>query len=152
LGALKDHEHYFRVAILFLLGVAAFLTFRAVMVPNGFGAYGHYRPGALADNRARTISFAGRAACEECHSDVAELRAGSRHEKIGCEACHGPLAGHAADPVAVTPKLPDAAVLCLTCHQVNAARPADFPQIDTEEHAGDSPCTSCHRPHHPETS
>jgi hypothetical protein len=151
-GLFKDREHYLRVAILLVAGLAAFLVFRAVMVPKGFGMYGHYREGALEDNRARPIAFAGRAACEECHADVAELRVGSRHERVNCEACHGALAAHAADPGAVVPKLPDAGTLCLTCHAQNVARPQSFPQVDPKDHAGDDPCTSCHRPHHPETT
>jgi len=65
------------------------------MMPKDFGQYGHYRPGALADNAAMPISFAGRAACEECHADVVEGRAGHKHEHVGCEACHGALAAHA---------------------------------------------------------
>ena len=151
-GLLKDREHYLRVAILLVVGLGAFLTFRALTMPRGFGKYGHYREGALADNRARTPAFAGRAACEECHTDVAELRVGSRHERVNCEACHGALAAHAADPGAITPKLPDAGSLCLTCHAQNVARPVSFPQVDPKDHAGDDPCISCHRPHHPETS
>jgi hypothetical protein len=152
LGVFKDREHYVRAAILFAVGVAAFLGVRAVLVPKGFGAYGHYRSGALADNRARKFSFAGHAACEECHTDVAELRTGSRHEQVGCEACHGPLARHAEDPDAVAPTLPDPATLCLRCHLENVSRPAGFPQVNPRDHAGDETCTSCHRPHHPETS
>jgi hypothetical protein len=151
-GLFKDREHYLRAAILFGLGVAFFLGFRAVMVPKGFGIHGHYRDGALADNRARALSFAGHAACGECHGDVVELRVGSKHQRVNCEACHGPLAAHAADPTAVTPKLPDAAKLCLTCHAENVARPETFPQVDPKDHAGDDPCTTCHRPHHPETT
>jgi hypothetical protein len=151
-GLFKDREHYLRAAILLAAGVAAFLVFRTIMVPKGFGMYGHYREGALTDNRARALVFAGRSACEECHADVAELRMGSRHERVNCEACHGALAAHAVDPGAVTPKLPEGGSLCLTCHAQNVARPVSFPQVDPQDHAGNDPCTSCHRPHHPETS
>jgi hypothetical protein len=44
---------------------------------------------------------------------------------------------------------PDAAVLCVRCHQANVARPAGFPQKDRAEHAGDEVCTTCHVAHHP---
>jgi hypothetical protein len=146
----KDYEHFLRAAVLFGLGLALFLTFRGFMVPKGFGAYGHFRPGALEDVRSRPVSYAGRAACEECHSDVVALRQGSKHERINCETCHGALAAHAQDPAAVTPVLPDPARLCLTCHAQNVARPGTFPQISPEEHAGTQACKDCHRPHHPE--
>jgi len=146
----KDVEHFVRAAILFGIGIIIFLVVRSVMVPKDFGAYGHYRAGALADNAARPISFAGRAACEECHSDVAESRTGHKHEHVGCEACHGALAEHAQDPSGAKSTLPDAKTLCRNCHQANVARPAGFPQVDADEHSGGEICTSCHQPHHPE--
>lgn len=146
----KDVEHFVRAAILFGIGIIVFLVVRSVMVPKDFGEYGHYRAGALADNAARPISFAGRAACEECHSDVVESRAGHKHEHVGCEACHGALAAHAENPDGTKPTLPDATTLCRNCHQANVARPASFPQVDADEHSGGEICTSCHQPHHPE--
>ncbi len=146
----KDVEHFVRAAILFGVGIVLFLILRAAMIPKDFGQYGHYRPGALADNAAMPISFAGRAACEECHADVVEGRAGHRHEHVGCEACHGALAAHAADPSGSQPELPDAKTLCRSCHERNVARPAAFPQVDGDEHSGGEVCTSCHQPHHPE--
>jgi hypothetical protein len=150
-GKQRDIEHFLRAALLFGIGLVLFLVVRGFLVPKDFGAMGHFRPGALDDNRARPVAFAGRAACEECHGEVAELRKGSKHERINCEACHGALAAHAQDPGAVTPALPDAGKLCLTCHLQNVARPAAFPQISPEDHAGTQACTECHRPHHPET-
>jgi hypothetical protein len=146
----KDVEHFVRAAILFGVGIVLFLILRAAMIPKDFGQYGHYRPGALADNAARPISFAGRAACEECHADVVESRAGHKHEHVGCEACHGALAAHADDPSGAKPELPDAKTLCRSCHERNVARPPAFPQVDGDEHSGGEVCTSCHQPHHPE--
>lgn len=147
---LKDVEHFIRAAILFGLGLTLFLVVRGMLIPKDFGQYGHYRPGALADNQARALSFAGRSACEECHSEVVDERKGSRHDRVNCEACHGALAAHAEDPTAVKPSLPDVAALCRTCHEKLVGRPMSFPQVDVKDHAGDETCTSCHRPHHPE--
>jgi hypothetical protein len=146
----KDREHYLRAALLFGAGVALFLFARGFFVPRDFGLYGHFRPGALADNRSRPVAFAGMKACEECHDDVVKTREGSKHRQVHCEACHGALAAHAQDPSAVTPVPPEAKTLCLVCHLANSARPASFPQIDPVEHAGADPCLSCHGPHHPE--
>jgi hypothetical protein len=142
-------DHLARMAVLFLAGFAAFLVLKAVFVPAGFGAYGHYRAGALDENRARPVVYAGRAACVECHSDVPDAAKGGRHEGIRCEACHGPLAAHAGDPGEHQAVRPDAKALCATCHAPNVARPARFPQVDAAEHAGDEPCTSCHAAHKP---
>ena len=49
-------EHLVRVAGLFLAGVVVFVVLQALLIPEGFGLYGHYRAGALADNRARPFS------------------------------------------------------------------------------------------------
>jgi hypothetical protein len=150
MGAVFGHKgHLARVAALFLAGIAAFLVLQALLVPKGFGVYGHYRAGALEDNRARALSYAGRAACVECHADAADAAKGGRHEGVRCEACHGPLARHAEDPAAQKAVKPDPRVLCVRCHQANVARPARFAQIDAAEHAGQESCTTCHVAHNP---
>jgi len=146
---LKDTEHLFRLAALFLAGVVVFLVARALLVPDTFGTWGHYRAAAVAEAAARAPVHAGRDACAECHADVLDARAGGAHERIGCEACHGSLASHVADPAAVTPVLPAVNELCLTCHRVLEARPEWFPTVDPDDHAGGDPCDACHDPHAP---
>ncbi len=148
----KDKEHLVRMAALFLVALGLFLVLRALLVPKGFGTYGHYREGALSDMASRPLHFAGRKACEECHSDIADQRKGSKHEKVSCEGCHGPLAEHAADPDKLKPVKPDPKTLCLVCHSENVAKPKGFPQVDPKDHGDGGPCTSCHKPHHPEVS
>jgi hypothetical protein len=143
-------QHLVRAAVLLLAGVGVFLVARAAFVPKGFGTYGHYRAGALLDNQNRPLHFAGRAACEECHTDVVAVRHGSKHERIGCEACHGPQAAHAADPGAETPKRPDAKTICLRCHMQKVTAPASFPQVNPKDHGDNQACNTCHPPHHPE--
>jgi hypothetical protein len=148
----KDAEHLFRMAALFLAGLALFLIARALLVPRDFYELGHFRAGALADNMARPIAFAGREACETCHPDVVDERKGSRHAAIACEACHGALAKHADDPASLKPVRPDPGTLCLKCHQQEMAKPRTFKQVNPQEHMGGEPCVSCHKPHHPETA
>ena len=147
---LKDREHLARMAALFLAGVVIFLIARALLVPKDFYEYGHFRTGALADNAARPMAFAGREACESCHPDVVDVRKGSRHATLGCEACHGALAKHADDPGRVKPVRPDARKVCLVCHRQDVAKPKGFKQVSPQEHMGGEPCSSCHKPHHPE--
>lgn len=142
-------EHLVRVAALFAAGVLVFVVLQALLVPEGFGLYGHYRAGALDDNRARPMAFAGRAACVECHEDAAAAAKGGGHERVRCEACHGPLQAHAEDPTAQKAEKPDSRTLCVRCHQASVARPAHFPQVDRAEHAGEEACTTCHVAHHP---
>lgn len=148
----RDREHLVRMAVLFAAGIAVFVVMRVVLVPADFGEYGHYRAGALADNASVVPVYAGRDACADCHEDVVASRQGSLHAQVGCEACHGALGAHAADPGEVQPVLLEATPLCLHCHARSVARPASFPQVDAEEHAGGDPCTDCHLPHHPEIS
>lgn len=145
---MKNREHLFRMAGLFVIGFLAFVGARAVFVPKGFGVYGHYRAGALEDNRAFPLVHAGRAACADCHSDQPDALKTSRHAKVGCEACHGALAVHADDPSKLTPKRPDPATLCLGCHMANAAKPATFKQISPKDHP-EGVCNECHDPHSP---
>jgi hypothetical protein len=147
-------EHLVRMAGLFVVGLVVFLLVRAAFVPKDFGEYGHYRAGALDDNRDRPLVYAGGTACEACHSDVADTRKGSKHAGIGCETCHGPQAQHAGadDPGTFKPKRPDPKTICLMCHLENAAKPAKFPQVNPKDHGDGQPCASCHKPHRPEIS
>jgi len=149
---LRESQHLVRAALLFAAVFILFLVARAALVPKDFGQLGHYRAGALGDARTHPLSFAGRAACGECHGDVVEARKGGKHERIGCEACHGALASHAADPTAAKPAPPDAGTICLVCHLSNLAKPSGFPQVDPKEHAGGEACSTCHKPHHPDFS
>ncbi len=148
-GLLEHKGPLARVGALFLLGLVGFAVLRALLVPAGFGRHGHYRAGALDDNANRALAHAGRAACLDCHADAADAARGGPHEHVRCEACHGALARHAADPTEQKAVRPEPRVLCVRCHQANVARPATFPQIDAADHAGGESCTSCHKAHDP---
>jgi hypothetical protein len=146
----ESSRHLVRLAGLFGLGLCAFLVVRWLLMPEGFGVYGHYRAGALADNRERAPLYAGQAACVECHTDVGEARAVGRHARLSCEGCHGPLASHAVDPGAGTGVAkPDGREGCVRCHARNSSRPPGFPQVVVVEHAEEGACTACHQPHQP---
>jgi hypothetical protein len=146
---LEDAGHLVRLAAVFLALVALFVIARAALIPKDFGTYGHYRAGALADVRERPIAYAGRAACIDCHGDIDTVKQNGKHAGLACEACHGALAQHAADPQNVVPVEPDPKTLCLVCHRKNVAKPVQFPQVDPTEHAGSDPCGTCHKPHSP---
>ena len=149
---LRDYEHLIRMAALFVAGLAAFLIGRSLFVPADFGVYGHYRAGALDDARARPIAFAGQAACLECHGDVGEARQASRHARVSCESCHGPLASHAAGEPPLSPARPEGRQSCIACHAASRSKPAGFPQVAVADHAGDNRCIECHTPHAPKVS
>jgi len=145
---LKDAGHLLRFAGLFVIAFLVFWAIRGYVVPKTFGQYGHYRAAAMDEIAAHPARFAGHEACETCHSDVADVKNKGKHEGVNCEACHGPLAAHAADPTVTPPKL-DTAALCVRCHAASAARPKNFPQVAAEEHSSGVPCETCHQPHSP---
>jgi predicted CXXCH cytochrome family protein len=144
----KNREHLFRVAALFVIGTGLFFVAKAFLVPKDFGKYGHYRASAVDEAAARPISFAGQAACIECHSDVQEVRNTARHAKLSCESCHGPLASHASGDIP-KPARPEGRQICIGCHAANRSRPTAFPQVVIADHADDGPCIACHKPHAP---
>ena len=146
-GRFGHYQHVVRVASLFAIGFAVFVVIRAVLIPDDFGVLGFYRAGALDDVKAQAPVYAGQAVCVECHSDVGELRAAGAHATVSCEACHGPLASHAAD-FQVKPRALDPRSLCLQCHTAAAGKPPEFPQIVAADHF-EGACRDCHTPHSP---
>ena len=146
---LRDAGHLVRLVVVLLAGVLLFLILRNALVPPGFGQYGHYRPGALEDNRNRPVKFAGQTACAMCHDEVVQLRKTGKHAGVSCEACHGPQFQHTEDPTAHKPPRPQVAALCVRCHEADAAKPKRFPQVVSKEHSGGEPCGTCHKPHNP---
>jgi len=149
MSGLKDAGHLFRFAGLFVIAFLAFLLIRGYVVPKSFGQYGHYRGAAIGEIAAHQAKFAGHETCEGCHSDIHDTKIKGKHAHVNCEACHGALAIHAADPTAMTPVKPDTAVLCARCHTASAAKPKAFPQVDPADHSGGAPCQTCHNPHNP---
>ena len=148
----SDYVHLVRMAGLFVIGISAFVVLRWLLVPADFGVLGHYRAGAVADNMARPVVYAGQAVCVTCHAEVAEARAQGRHVRVACEACHGALAAHAAAPDGPAPVKPDPRQTCIRCHSANISKPASFPQVVPEEHAPEGSCAACHAVHNPKIS
>ena len=146
----KDKEHLVRMAGIFAAVAAMFFILQMMLVPKSFGLYGHYRADALKEERARPLTYAGRAQCARCHAPQVETQQSGKHASLGCEACHGALARHSADPKGVKAVRPDPKRLCATCHEKNAARPKWFKQVDTVEHSSGEACNSCHQPHAPQ--
>lgn len=145
----KDAGHLLRFAGLFVVAFLIFLVVRAYVVPKSFGKYGHYRAAAIDELAAHPLAFAGHQACQSCHTDIWDTKAKGKHAGVNCEACHGPLAKHVADPTSVIPPKLDTAVLCARCHTASAAKPKNFPQVDPAAHSSGVPCETCHNPHSP---
>jgi hypothetical protein len=145
----RDFDHLVRMAALFVAAAGFFAAARAALIPDGFGDLGHYRASAVEDNRKDPLVHAGREACRVCHAKPAHTLAGGAHARVGCEACHGPLARHAEAPAAHAAVRPDGRSRCVRCHERNETRPAAFPQVDPAEHAPEGACIDCHAAHAP---
>jgi hypothetical protein len=147
---LKESEHLVRLALVLAAAVLTFLVIRHAVVPRSFGEFGHYRGDALDEIRARPVSFAGKGVCETCHEDIMKIKSEGKHAGVACEACHGPTAAHTDDPIANHAVKPNRATLCVRCHEADPAKPKQFPQVVSKEHAGELSCGECHKPHSPE--
>ncbi len=138
------------MAIVFVVLISALVAARYKLRPKTFGEKGHYRAVALDTIKALPIHYAGREACEACHSDIFQTHLGGAHKTVACEVCHGPAAAHTESPTDVVLPKPNQREGCPLCHGYNPSRPTGFPQIDPQEHYADVPCISCHKPHQPE--
>ncbi|MFQ5593366.1 MAG: cytochrome c3 family protein [Anaerolineae bacterium] len=88
------------------------------------------------------------AECSRCHPEKFSQWGRSRHYVNSCENCHGPARAHLQTGAQLAVETsPD---LCKGCHGMLASRPGDFPQVDSQQHAGGWTCVSCHNPHQPE--
>lgn len=135
--------------VIFGLLITGLVIARQLLVPESFGRYGHYRADAVDEVATLPLAYAGYQACIECHSDVAEKRAGSNHRTVACETCHGPALQHVEAPDEFTPTAPRDRDFCPLCHGFNASRPSGFPQVIAERHHPGKVCKSCHDPHAP---
>ncbi len=134
--------------LLLLIGiVGSYSVARYFLTPTSFRQYGWYRGDALAELRARPVVFAGKKACDECHSDELAKLSKVAHKNLSCEACHGPRQAHAQDPDVKMEVLSFSH--CLRCHEENPSRPQSHKQIVSRTHYSGSKCIECHQPHAP---
>src|SRR5437660_986468 len=147
-----------QVLRLFLLAVGivtAYSIARYFLTPPSFRQYGWYRGEALAELRSREPVYAGRKACEECHSDEVQKLAKFEHKSLSCEGCHGVGQAHSDNPRKDNIDKSGYAA-CIRCHEANPSRPKWHKQIVSKNHfveskPGSKPslCTECHVPHAP---
>lgn len=144
--------------LLVVIGLAL-LIFAAgqLYVPADFGAqergymYGYHRAGNEQEAQKLVVMYRGNEACRDCHAEKLAKLVPSRHHRIPCEDCHGPIGNHPDNP----PKLAidRSRELCLRCHaglSMPSSQRNDLPRIDNLKHNPGTPCSDCHNPHHPE--
>jgi len=146
----QEATHLIRLAAVFACALIAFLVLRMALVPSDFGRYGHFRAGALDDNRKHPLGYAGHQACTICHEPVAQTKSQGKHAAVACEACHGPSFRHVEAMGGEKPRLGELRTLCRRCHEADAAKPKNFPQVIVAGHGGGAACSDCHQPHKPE--
>jgi hypothetical protein len=138
----------FRLLLLAIGIVVVYSVARYFLTPTSFRQYGWYRGEALAEVAAREPLFAGRQACDECHSDEVHKLAKYEHKTVSCESCHGVGRAHADNPDTPIPKLTFSH--CVRCHEADPSRPKWLKQITLRTHyASGQRCTECHVPHQP---
>ena len=145
----KMPPQLFRIVLLAVGIVGAYSVARYFLTPPSFGEYGWYRGAALAELATRDRVYAGKQACEECHSDEYQKLIKLEHKSLSCEACHGPGEAHVQNPD--NPDVKMAVLhysLCLRCHEANPSRPKWHKQIVSKNHYPGK-CTECHVPHSP---
>jgi hypothetical protein len=143
---MKMPPQILRLVLLTLAIVGSYLVARAFLTPPSFHEYGWFRGAALQEIAARTPLYAGKQACDECHSDKLQQMAKGAHKTLSCEACHGVSSQHAENPDILPVKLTGSH--CIRCHEANPSRPKWFKQIVVKDHYG-SNCIECHLPHQP---
>ncbi len=127
--------------------VAVYSTARYLLTPPSFGQYGWFRGDALQEIASKAPVYAGKQACDECHSEILQKLAKDKHKTISCESCHGVCEQHARNPDVEITKLTGSH--CLRCHEANPSRPAWMRQIIVKTHYTGQRCAGCHVPHQP---
>jgi hypothetical protein len=144
---LKLPPQFSRLVLLASAIIGSYLVARAFLVPQSFGQYGWYRGKALAEiANSRQPLFAGKQACDECHSDILQKLASDAHKTQSCEGCHGVCRDHANNPDVKPDKATGSH--CIRCHEADISRPKWLKQIVVKDHFGEN-CTECHQPHQP---
>src|SRR5579864_4482906 len=87
-----------RLCLLVVGIVVTYSIARYFLTPASFRQYGWYRGDALVEVATRDITYAGKKACDECHSDQVQKLLKNSHKSLSCEGCHGPGQAHADNP------------------------------------------------------
>ena len=127
--------------------VVVYFIARYFLTPTSFRQYGWFRGDALAEVAAHEPVFAGKKACDECHSDEYQKVAKFEHKTVSCESCHGVGRAHADNPDVAIAKF--AFSRCVRCHEADPSRPKWLKQINSRNHYTGQKCTECHLPHQP---
>jgi cytochrome subunit of sulfide dehydrogenase len=159
----SPRNHLYRLALLLIAAIAAFVWIKDWFVPAGWDEQKWFRSGVLEELKQQPLVFSGNRTCTEgCHGKtrkdhraIGYTLAAGVHMNLGCESCHGPLYQTGHDKLAPA-QIPRDSGLCLRCHDAVAARPRTvglFSDSLMAHQALDvkrnSNCIQCHDPHAP---
>ena len=164
-----------------LLGIVVLavggLLFKQLLLPDSFGAYGHYRPAAIEEEAQVLVRHGTNESCVKCHAWEAKMHKNGKHQTISCEFCHGPYADHVteheADPAIdwvmdrriiaeksgplPVKKDKEITMLCLRCHntEIKARSEEVIKTVAMPDHLKKQDvklthtCNQCHHVHAP---
>jgi len=148
--------HVWRPLFVVIAIVVCILLFRAVYVPDDFGAhdrgytFGYHRLSNEQEWKDFPAKYKGTEYCNECHDEkVAEVSV-AQHEMIPCENCHSAAFNHPDNPEKLA--IDRSRDLCIRCHStlfMPSSDRNDIPGIDPAEHNVGMECSDCHNPHNP---
>jgi hypothetical protein len=136
-----------RLVLLTVFIIGSYFVARLLLTPASFGQSGFYRADALSEIASQPVTFAGKKACDECHSDQLQTLEKGEHKTLSCETCHGPAQAHVENPDRPLEKLTFSH--CVRCHEASPSRPKWLKQIEPRDHYSGERCTECHLPHQP---
>jgi len=153
--------HLYRLGIILVVFVVAFLAAKEWATPDSWDYDVWYRADSLKDIEAQPLAYGGNKSCKECHKETYRLIKKKRHRALSCESCHGALADHVRDNKKIAPaKVDKTRWQCSNCHQEQINRPKGFPQFSKDGKIGKFvrkhqdldetiPCLKCHEAHDP---
>ena len=136
--------------------VGLILIARPFLVPDDFGVhgrdftYGYHRLSNIQEWKDFPVKYQGRESCTECHEENVQTVAGSSHQAVQCENCHGPSVNHPDDNEFLP--LDTRRELCLRCHarlEYPNTNRAALLSISGKRHKRGRECVKCHSPHDP---
>ncbi|MBU2534906.1 MAG: hypothetical protein ABIK32_05835 [Chloroflexota bacterium] len=144
-------EHLVRAGLVVLIVLAVIVVVpRVVPAPAIFEEYGFY-PKSSDENTEEwaslPVKYVDNVSCSSCHQENFSSLKEAEHSGVSCETCHGPGKDHIDTGIGM--EIDNSREFCGLCHDSVVARPSEFPQVNLDEHGGQSNCVTCHNPHSP---
>jgi len=153
---LSDTLHLWILLFLLVSGGGVLLAARNRLIPATYGDKGPYRAAALTELAAKPSVFQADHVCHQCHQEVHDERADTKHQAVRCVHCHGLGVEHIAQArqakdnpgFKITPAskwdgnfltkidlfITKDKKTCLVCHEDVVGMPKSFRKINAAGH------------------